>query len=123
MKPYLLVVILILATMCPGLTAQAEQTPAWLQPEVVKAYVDIGLTDEQKTMFKEAQIDYIQKSHRAIRSAINSNKGNLEREIRRRIKKQLNRWSKNAAEFLTEEQYPKFEIYRDMLVKATMPKR
>ena len=123
MKRYLFLVTLVLATMCLALTAQAEQTPPWLQPEVVKAYVDIGLTDDQKPMFKEAQIDYIQKSHGAIRSAINSNKGNLEREIRRRIKKQVNRWSKNAAEFLTEEQYPKFEIYRDMLVKATMPKR
>jgi len=123
MKRYLFLVTLVLATMCLALTAQAEQTPPWLQPEVVKAYVDIGLTDDQKPMFKEAQIDYIQKSHRAIRSAINSNKGNLEREIRRRIKKQLNRWSNNAAEFLTEEQYPKFEIYRDILVKATMPKR
>ena len=123
MKRYLLFVTLVLATMCLTITAQAEQTPPWLQPEVVKAYADIGLTEEQKPMFRKAQIDYIQKSHRSIRSAINSNKGNLEREVRHRVKKQLNRWSKNAEEFLTDEQYPKFEIYRDRLVSATMPKR
>ena len=123
MKNYLLFVTLFLATMCFGITAQAEQTPPWLQPEVVKAYVDISLSDEQKPMFKKAQIDYLQKSNRAIRSAINNNKGNLEREIRRRVKKQMNRWSENAAEFLTEEQYPKFEVYRDTLVAASTPKR
>ena len=123
MKHYLLFVTLSLATMCFPITAQAEQAPPWLQPEVVEAYVDIGLTDEQKPMFKKAQIDYLQKSNRAIRSAINSNKGNLEREIRRRVKKQMNRWSKNTAEFLTEEQYRKFEVYRDTLVAASTPKR
>ena len=122
MKHYLLFVTLLLATMCFAVTAQAEQTPPWLQPEVVKAYVDIGLTDEQKPMFQKALIDYLQKSNRAIQSAINNNKGNLEREIRRRFKKQTKRWSKNAAEFLTEEQYPKFEVYRDTLV-ASMSKR
>ena len=122
MKHYLLFVTLFLATMCFGITTQAKQTPPWLQPEVVKAYGEIGLNDEQKPMFKKAQIDYLQKSNRAIRSAINNNKGNLEREIRRRFKKQTKRWSKNAAEFLTEEQYPKFEAYRDTLV-ASMSKR
>ena len=122
MKHYLLFVTLFLATMCFPLTVQAEQAPPWLQPEVVEAYVDIGLTDEQKPMFQKALIDYLQKSNRAIQSAINNNKGNLEREIRRRFKKQTKRWSKNAAEFLTEEQYPKFEAYRDTLV-ASMSKR
>ena len=94
----------------------------WLQPEVAKAYVDIGLTDEQKPKFQKVLIEYLQKSNRAIQSAINNNKGNLEREIRRRFKKQTKRWSKNATEFLTEEQYPKFEFYRDTLV-ASMSKR
>ena len=122
MKHYLLFVTLVLATMCLAITAQAEQTPPWLQPEVVEAYVDIDLTEEQKPMFQKALIDYLQKSNRAIQSAITNNKGNLEREIRRRFKKQTKRWSKNAEEFLTEEQYPKFEAYRDTLV-ASMSKR
>ena len=122
MKHYLLFVTLFLATMCFPITAQAEQASPWLQPEVVEAYVDIGLTDEQKPMFQKALIDYLQKSNRAIQSAITNNKGNLEREIRRRFKKQTKRWSKNTAEFLTEEQYPKFEVYRNTLV-ASMSKR
>ena len=94
----------------------------WLQPEVAKAYVDIGLTDEQKPKFQKALIEYLQKSNRAIQSTIYTNNGDLDREIRRRVKKQMNRRSENAAEFLTEEQYPKFEVYRDTLI-ATMSKR
>ena len=112
-------VAIAIAISCFAITAQAEPTPPWLQPAVVKAYTDIGLTDEQQPLFRKSLVDYLQKSNRAIQSAINNNKGNLEREIRRRIKKQLNRWSENVAEILTDEQYPKFEIYRDTLV-ATM---
>ena len=122
MRKYLTLVALSLATIGFAFTAQSEPTAPWLQPEVVKAYADIELTDEQKPIFREALIDYLQKSNRAIQSPINNNKGNLEREIRRRIKKQLNRWSTNVSEILTEEQYPKFEVYRDTLV-ATMSKR
>ena len=104
MRKYLTLVALSLATIGFAFTAQSEPTAPWLRPEVVKAYADIELTDEQKPIFREALIDYLQKSNRAIQSAINNNKGNLEREIRRRIKKQLNRWSTNVSEILTEEQ-------------------
>ena len=94
----------------------------WLQPEAVKAYVGIGLTDEQKPKFQKALIEYLQKSNRAIQSTIYNNKGDLDPEIRCRVKKQMNRRSENAAEFLAEKQYLKFEVYRDTLI-ATMSKR
>ena len=122
MKKILLFAILSFAALWLPNTTTAEQNPPWLQPQVIRAYMDIGLTDEQKPLFREALGEYLKKSNRAIQSAINSNKGNLEREIRRRVKKQLNHWSSNVAEILTEEQYPKFEVYRDALV-ANMSKR
>ena len=82
----------------------------WLQPEVAKAYVVIDLIDEQKPKFQKALIEYLQKSNRAIQSTIYTNKCDLDPEIRRRVKKQMNRRSEDAPEFLTEEQYPKFEV-------------
>jgi len=116
---------LLLIVLCfSALSAKAatEATPPWLQPEVVKAYLAIGLTDEQKPLFRDALTTYLQDSNRAIRSAINSNKGNLEREIRRRVKKHISHWNETVAGFLTDEQYPKFEVYRDTLL-ATVSAR
>ncbi len=125
MKNAALIGPLLLIVLCfSALSAKAatETTPPWLQPEVVKAYLAIGLTDEQKPLFRDALTTYLQDSNRAIRSAINSNKGNLEREIRRRVKKHISRWNDTVADFLTDEQYPKFEVYRDTLL-ATVSAR
>ena len=125
MKNAALIGPLLLIVLCfSALSAKAatEPPPPWLQPEVVKAYLAIDLTDEQKPLFRDALTTYLQDSNRAIRSAINSNKGNLEREIRRRVKKHISRWNETVAGFLTDEQYPKFEVYRDTLL-ATVSAR
>ena len=125
MKNAALIGPLLFVVLCfSALSAKAatEPTPPWLQPEVVKAYLAIDLTDEQKPLFRDALTTYLQDSNRAIRSAINSNKGNLEREIRRRVKKHISRWNDTVADFLTDEQYPKFEVYRDTLL-ATVSAR
>ena len=125
MKNAALIGPLLFVVLCfSALSAKAatEPTPPWLQPEVVKAYLAIDLTDEQKPLFRDALTTYLQDSNRAIRSAINSNKGNLEREIRRRVKKHISRWNDTVAAFLTDEQFPKFEIYRDTLL-ATVSAR
>ena len=105
------------------LTISAEETPPWLQPQVVNAYLAINLAEDQKSKFRDALTSYIQGSNRAVRAAINNNKGNLEREIRRRLKKQINRWNDSARTFLTEEQYPLFEIYRDTLLTTMRDSR
>ena len=105
------------------LTISAEETPPWLQPQVVNAYLAINLAEDQKSQFRDALTSYIQGSNRAVRAAINNNKGNLEREIRRRLKKQINRWNDAARAFLTEEQYPLFEIYRDTLLTTMRDSR
>ena len=106
-----------------SLTISAEETPPWLQPQVVNAYLAINLAEDQKSQFRDALTSYIQGSNRAVRAAINNNKDNLEREIRRRLKKQINRWNDTARAFLTEEQYPLFEIYRDTLLTTMRDSR
>lgn len=106
-----------------SLTISAEETPPWLQPQVVDAYLAINLAEDQKPKFRDALTSYLQGSNRAVRAAINNNKGNLEREIRRRLKKQINRWNDTARTFLTEEQYPLFEIYRDTLLTTMRDSR
>lgn len=116
MKLNLLSIPLFLLMMCHAITAQAQEAPPWLQPHVIKAYVNIGLTEEQKPEFNKSISDYLQKSGRAINKAISTSKGNLDREIRRVMKKHINRWNRKAEEILTEEQYPKYEIYRDTLI-------
>ena len=116
MKHNLLYALILLILFFSGTVAAEENQPPWLQPHVLQAYVNIGLTDEQKPAFNAAMAEYVQLSGRAINKVISTNKGNLKREIKRVTKKHLKRWSKNVAGIVTPEQYPKFEIYRDTLV-------
>ena len=116
-KPVLFFAFLVLLGLANATRAEdSAPPPPWLQPHVLQAYISIGLTDEQKPAFNAAMAEYVQKSGRGINKVISTNKGNLDRAIKREIKKHSNRWNNTAQEILTEEQYPKYEMYRDILI-------
>jgi|TARA_B110000977_G_scaffold184765_1_gene248869 hypothetical protein len=99
-----------------------EEKPAWLQPEVLKSAVAINMTDEQQPKFQTAITAYLtdlQKSYKKILRGRDTT--DLERKIKRMNKKLTKKMDDSMAEFLSEQQMPKYELYRDALINAMKP--
>ena len=100
-----------------GLTAfAAEDTPAFMQPEVLKAALAINLTDEQKPQFQQALTDFVNDQAEAINLLMRrNNQTNLPRKIKGKTNSLLKVMDKQMASFLSEEQMPAYENYAKTL--------
>ena len=106
----------------PAAVHAEEEKPAWLQPEVLKSAVAINMTDEQKPKFQTAITAYLtdlQKSYKKILRGRDTT--DLQRKIKRMNKKLTKKMDDSMAEFLSEQQMPKYELYRDALINAMKP--
>jgi len=94
----------------------AEDTPAFVQPEVLKAALAINLTDEQKPQFQQALTDFVNDQDDAIRLLMRrNNQTNLPRKIKGKRNGLLKAMDKQMATFLTQEQMPAYEHYAKTL--------
>ena len=94
----------------------AEDTPAFMQPEVLKAALAINLTDEQKPQFQQALTDFVNNQADAIRLLMRrNNQTNLPRKIKGKTNSLLKAMDKQMATFMTEEQMPAYENYAKTL--------
>ena len=110
-------VLLVLLTLLVSTAFAAEQPrPAFLQPEVLEAAVAINLTEEQQPLFREAVGRFVDGRTKAFNSLMRrNNQTNLPRKLKGRTNSLLKKMDKEMAEFLTEEQMPAYEVYRDKL--------
>jgi hypothetical protein len=100
--------------------AAEPPTPAFLQPDVLRAAVAINLTEEQKPQFQAALTQFINARIEAVNRLMRkNNQTNLGRKIKSRSNSLLKQMDKDMAMFLTEEQLPAYQVYRDTL-KANM---
>ncbi len=112
MKRLLSVALLLTA---PVLFA-AEQKPAYMQPEVLKAALQINLTDTQKPQFQQALTDFVNGRMKAINKIMRGhNQSNIDRKMKSRTNSLLKQMDKDMAGFLTEEQMPAYQNYRKTL--------
>jgi len=112
MKKYLAIALLLLAP----LVHSAEETPAFLQPDVLKAAVAMNLTDEQKPQFQQSLTDFVNGRMAAFKKLMRgNNQTNMPRKMKSRTNKLLKQMDADVASFLTEEQMPAYELYRDTL--------
>lgn len=96
-------------------TAPLPSEP-WLQPEVLRAAVGIGMTKEQMPDFRIAVTDLVSNRAKAINKVMGRNNvTGLKRKIRVASSRQFRKMDKSMTALLTAEQYPKYEIYRDLL--------
>jgi len=94
----------------------AEDTPAFVQPEVLKAALAINLTDEQKPQLQQALTDFVNDQDDAIRLLMRrNNQTNLPRKIKGKRNGLLKAMDKQMATFLTQEQMPAYEHYAKTL--------
>ena len=109
-------VVAFLALM-PALEGAAQQRPPWMQPDVVRAAVDIGMTDEQLAQFRSHVAEFMDGRMKAFNNLTRRNNvTNIDRKMKSRTKKLRRRMDEQMGQLLTEEQYPKYEVYRDLLM-------
>lgn len=108
--------LLILAAV-PTLTEAQQQRPPWMQPDVVRAAVDIGMTEEQLAQFRSHVAEFMDGRMKAFNNLMRRNNvTNMDRKMKSRTNKLKRRMDEQMGELLTEEQYPKYEVYRDLLM-------
>ena len=109
--------ILLFLVVMPALEGEAQQRPPWMQPDVVRAAVDIGMTDEQLAQFRSHVAEFMDGRMKAFNNLMRRNNvTNMDRKMKSRTKKLKRRMDEQMSELLTEEQYPKYEVYRDLLM-------
>lgn len=114
-KPLALTLLIALAT--PAF-AQDFEEGAWTDPEVLKAAIDIGLTPEQRADFRSAITTFLQNFSSDVKRLLNArNPNDLPRKIAAKRKARVKVMDEEMQAFLTEEQYPAYETYRDLLLE------
>lgn len=109
--------MLLILTMVPALMEAQQQRPPWMQPDVVRAAVDIGMTEEQLAQFRSHVAEFMDGRMKAFNNLMRRNNvTNMDRKMKSRTKKLKRRMDEQMSELLTEEQYPKYEVYRDLLM-------
>ena len=111
--------ILLIAALLAAMTVQAEENqPPWLQPEVLKAAGGIGLSKEQMPKFRQSVTDLVNNQRNAANRLLRRNNvANLERKMRTASNRQFKKMDKSVKEYLTEDQYPQYVVYRKALQK------
>jgi len=89
--------------------------PPWMQPDVVKAAVQIGMTPEQQTEFRRLVGNYITDRFAMIQQVISRGGMDLERTIRSKDRGLQSDLDKQMKVVLTKEQWPKYEDYKTVL--------
>jgi len=119
---YILLSLLMMAL--PHLSFAEQQTPPWLQPEVLKAAGAMQLTQEQLPQFHAAITNFednlVVATNRLLRQ---NNVADLERKLKSVTNRQFKKLDKQVGTFLSEAQQPQYLVYRDKLksrlVKST----
>ena len=107
-----------------GLSVYAqEDVEPWRHPDVLKAAIDIGMTAEQRPQFQGAITEMLQGYGSDVRKLMRAhNQTNLPKKIEKKRKVRVKALDKAVAEFLTPDQLPAYDTYRDTLL-AKMDER
>ena len=99
-----------------SIVGEQQPRPPWMQEDVLRAALEMGMTAEQRPHFQTALTNYLVGLNKAIKKLLRRNPTGLPREIKRKQTALRKRMDKEMAEFLLEEQIPGYEKYRDLLI-------
>ncbi|MEM7020334.1 MAG: EF-hand domain-containing protein [Pseudomonadota bacterium] len=95
---------------------QDQPQGPWTHPEVMKAALDIGMSEEQQAKFRESVGEYLTGLGDDVRRLLRSNnQSNLERKIASKRRARTKAMNEQMQAMLSPEQYPKYEVYRELL--------
>lgn len=109
--------VLIVSALFFTTTQAAEQpTPAFAKPEVLKAALQIGLTDEQQPKFRDGVTNFLNCRIGAFNKLMRGrDQSDMERKMKSKTKACGKTMDKEMTAFLTDEQKPKYQNYREIL--------
>ncbi|MBM4203576.1 MAG: hypothetical protein FJ194_05415 [Gammaproteobacteria bacterium] len=97
--------------------AAEQPTPAFMQKDVLKAALEIGLTEEQQPKFRDGVTNFMNCRIAAFNRLMKGrDQVDIERKMKSKTKGCAKGMNKAMGEFLTEEQMPKYEHYRETLI-------
>jgi hypothetical protein len=116
MNPLKSSVLVFLVVMNTSVWAAENSGGAWTHPEVLKAALAIGMTDEQKPKFGNGITGFFNCRIEAFKRVMKGRDNvDIERKMKSKTNACLRKMDKEMHGFLTEAQLPKYEIYRDTL--------
>lgn len=89
--------------------------PPWLEPEVIKASLEIGLTEAQQPEFRRIVGQYITDRVAMIQQEIRRSPPNLDRVIKTKSNRLEKAMDAEMKVVLTENQWKPFENYKKVL--------
>ena len=112
-----LVLAALLLIASSGVLAQEEQQP-WTHPDVLKAAVDIQMSQEQWQEFRAAITRMLQGYSADVQRLLNGRaRQNLPRRIAAKRRQRVATMDEEMTEILEAEQLPLYEVYRDTLLQ------
>jgi len=93
----------------------AGPRPPWLEPEVIKASVEIGLTEAQQPEFRRIVGQYITDRVAMIQQEIRRSPPNLDRVIKTKSSRLEKAMDTEMKTVLTEGQWKPYENYKKVL--------
>ena len=88
----------------------------WGHPDVLNAAAAIQMTPEQQAKFRAAVGAFVDGLMKYTVSLIKQQKPDIPRKLKRKTRKLTKAMNQSMSEILDEEQYPRYEACRDLLL-------
>ena len=103
-----------------GQGALAAELPAgpWSEPEVLKAGLAIGMTEVQQPKFRDGVTAFFSCRVAALNRLLKARDNvDMDRKLRSKTNGCLRKMDQQMKDFLTEDQLPRYQVYRETLVQ------
>lgn len=113
--------LILTGCLLPLTTLWGAETPPsapWASQELIKASLELHLDETQQPVFRKSVGAFIDDYYRMIRKESRRNVPDQQRRIKRRTRSLTKQLDANLREALRQEQWPAYEQYRSLLLKA-----
>ena len=97
-------------------SAQSADRPPWFDEEVVAAAIRINMNESQQPQFRDSVTLFLTSFGQEVDKLVRRGVPNLENEVRRKRKSLTREMDARMAGFLDEDQMPRYEHYRELLL-------
>lgn len=113
--------LLLVTLASSNVQSQEPERPPWLSDEVVKAAMNIGMSEAQLGPFRESVGIFLEEYRDEARRIIRRGDAGIETSVQRARSSLARQMDKRMKEILTEEQMVPYQDYRAALLDAVTP--
>ena len=102
-----------------AMSAGAQEPPRpWEHPDVVRAALEIRMEPDQRPIFRATVTEFLRSYGADVRKLmLSNNQANLPHKMATKRRHRVRAMDESMAAVLDDGQYPRYETYRDMLLK------